>query len=194
MEAALALTALLLAVAAVAVGAYFVGSPEEAVIRAVALGSLTFVVVGGLMALVFHARSVKSLDLPSEELDGGEVVWAKTSGSMVHYRSGNPLKFWEAVGGKLFLTNRVLEFCSHAGQPWSYRLTIPLEQVREACPCRVLGLFPGGLRVERVDGTSELFTFGAAFDVSGAWADAILDFRDDLVEEEGPARGGGPSD
>lgn len=185
---ALLLTAFVLCVTAlVGVGAYWLGDEEEAVPRTLALSFLTLVVVGGITLLVVYVRGVTSslqnLDITPDELAANEVLWAKTSGSMVHFKSGTALKFWEGVGGKLFLTSHVLEFQAHAGQPWVYRIIIPLSEIRRARPVRILGLFPGALRVEREDGSFELFNFGAPFDRSREWAEAIMEFRDDLEED-----------
>lgn len=174
--------ALVLTIAAIAsVVAYFAGAEREAVERALAIGLLTLLVVGGGMYLVIYAIRMKQLDIPAAELGENEVVWAKTTHT-VHYKTGNPYKFWEAVGGKLFLTNKVLEFRAGPAEWWVYRIKIPLQQIHDARPSKI-GFVSGGLRIERDDGTFELFTFGATFDVSREWADAIMDFRDDLAEE-----------
>jgi hypothetical protein len=175
--------ALVLTVTAIAtVVAYFAGAEEVAVMRALAIGLLTLLVVGGGTYLVIYTIRMKQLEIPAEEMGDEEVVWAKTTHT-VHYKSGNTFKFWEAVGGKLFLTNEVLEFRANPAEWWVYRIKIPLLDIRRASPCKI-GLFPGGLRVEREDGTFELFTFGSAFDVSREWADAIMEFGDDIAEEE----------
>jgi hypothetical protein len=182
LPAIIAVSVVLLTVGAATVIAYFAGSEEEAIPRAFAIGFLTLIVGGGVSYLAYYFWAVKTLDISAEELDDKEVVWAKTAQSMVHYKSGNPLRFWEAVGGRLFLTNQVLEFRSFPAELYSYRLIIPLCDIRRAKPYSVLGFIAGGLRVERRDGSYELFTFGAAFDQSREWADAIMDFRDDLAE------------
>jgi hypothetical protein len=142
-------------------------------------GFMTFVVVGGITYLVYYTKCVNALDLPENELESDEILWGKNGQSMVHYKTGNAYKFWEAVGGKLYLTNKRLEFRAHGGQPWVYRLTIPLQEIRKATPVYILAIVPGALRIERIDGTTELFTFGATFDVSLEWANAIIAFRDD---------------
>ena len=169
---------------AVAVVGYFLGAEEIAALRAATLGLMTLLIVGGGTYLVVYARRMRQLDLPADDMGANEVLWAKTSGSMVHYRSGNPWKFWETVGGRLFLTSDVLEFRANPAEIRPYRIVIPLREIRRARACALFGIIRGGLRIERTDGTFELFTFGAAFDVSRAWADAIEEFRDDLVELE----------
>jgi hypothetical protein len=174
--------AILALTAGMSVLGYFVGeNTGEPIPAAIGLGLLTLFVGGGAY-LVHYTRSMNKTTLPKQELEEGEVVWAKTHQSMVHFRTGSALKFWEAVGGRLFLTNQVLEFRSFPAEFFVYRLTIPLEQIVHAESYRLFGLIPGALRVWRRDGSFELFTFGAAFDMSAEWADAILDFRDDLRE------------
>src|SRR5262249_39802410 len=167
--------------AVLSVVGYFVGELNgEPIAAAFGFGFMTLLVVGGGAYLVHYARSMSKAELLDHELGDKEVVWAKTAQSMVHYRGGTPLKFWEVVGGRLFLTNQVLEFRSFPAEYFVYRLVIPLAEIVDAQPCRLLGIIPGALRVEREDGSIELFAFGAAFDVSVEWAREILDFRDDL--------------
>jgi hypothetical protein len=175
----LALPALVLVATAITSSiAYFVGDPKEAGWRAVSIGILTMGVLGTGSYLAVYVIRQKQIEISADELGEKEVVWAKTA-HMVHFKSGNPYKFWEAVGGRLFLTNKVLEFRANPAEWWVYRIKIPLEAIRRATPCTI-GLAAGGLRVERRDGTCELFTFGAASNVSREWAEAIATFRDHL--------------
>ena len=148
------------------------------------IGFLTLLVGGGVAYLIFYFHEAKHLTIAEEEFEDEEVLWAKTCQSMVHYKSGNPLKFWEAVGGRLFLTNQVLEFRTFPAELFAYRIVIPLGEIRRARPCSLFGVIPGALRIERLDGSFELFNFGAAFDMSREWADAIIAFRDDLEDAE----------
>jgi len=177
---------LLVAVVVTLLG-YYGGSKEEAFPRAFALGFLTLLVGGGGTYLVVYFARMRQLDIRADELGADEVVWAKTSGSVAHYRSGATWKFWETVGGRLFLTNQVLEFRANPVEPWTYTIAIPLDQIRLAAPYNIFGFINGGLRIERLDGTFELFTFGAAFDLSQEWAHAIKKFRADLREAEDEA-------
>jgi hypothetical protein len=166
----------------VGVVAYFVGAEEEAVLRAFTLGFVTLFLGGASTYLFIYFKRMRELELPNEELGDEEVVWAKTT-HIVHYRTGNIHKFWETVGGKLFLTNHAVEFRANSAEFWVYRIVIPLREVHQAMPCNI-GVFPAGLRIERKDGTFELFTFGAMYDVSREWADAIMAFRADLLLAE----------
>jgi len=179
--------AVLLLAAVVTVLAYFLGAEEEAIPRAGGLGFGTLLLVGGGAYLVIYTIRMRQLDVPGDELGDSEVVWAKSSGSMAHFRSGKPWMFWDSVGGRLFLTNDVLEFRANPAEPWAYKITIPLADIRRAAPCSILGFINGALRVERMDGSYEIFTFGAAFDVSREWAKAIMEFRNDLLETDDSA-------
>jgi hypothetical protein len=184
----LVIAAIFLLTGIMSVVGYFVGEyDEQPIAMAFLFGFMTILPAGGITYLVYYQRSMNKLDLHGDELDDKEVVWAKTAQSMVHYKSGNQFKFWETVGGKLFLTDQVLEFRANPAEFFVYRLIIPLKQVARATPVRLFGIIPGALRIERHDGSFELFTFGAAFDLSVEWANAIMDFRDDLGEREGKA-------
>jgi hypothetical protein len=95
---------------------------------------------------------------------------------MVHHKSGKPSRFWERVGGKLFLTSEALEFRTHPMDWYAYRIRIPVREIECATPCKI-GSLSRGLRVERKDGSFELFAFGAIFDRSSEWVDAIIRVR-----------------
>lgn len=147
--------------------------PAEMAIRGVG-GGLCGLLASGCLYLYLYSKDLAALQIPDEELNESEVVLLKSAGSMVHYKSGRPLRFWESVGGRIFLTNEVVEFRAHQGQPWVYRLTIPLGDIADATPCKILGVIPGGLRIERGDGSFELFALGYGKDNnSERWASAI---------------------
>ena len=114
--------------------------------------------VAGCFYLVQVVKDMRSLNLDGEDMLPEEEVIAECF--CLHSRTGRPLKFWEGIGGKLILTNRRLAFLAHRGQPWHYRLSIPLEQIAKAEACALLGVIPGGMRVTTVGGEQELFSFG----------------------------------
>lgn len=62
----------------------------------------------------------------------------------------------EGVGGWLFLTPEFLFFKSHQFNFQNHELTIPLEQIKSAAPCKLLN-FTTGLKVEKMNGTLETF-------------------------------------
>jgi hypothetical protein len=150
------------------------------------------VVFGGLLAaaalyLGHVVKSQRSLKVAEEELGATEQVLKQTLMSIVHYRTGRAWRFWEAAGGKLFLTSSRLIFRAHAGQPWRYELVIPLAELAGAAPCRIVGL-PNGLTVERIDGTKELF--GCGMESVEEWVSAITVLRTmgPMVEGRGGER------
>ncbi len=150
--------------------------------------------VAGMRYLFFLGKNMHRLHMTENDLLLGEIVLQETRGSMVHYRTGRSWRFWEADGGRLFLTNGYLIFKTHGGQPTQYTLAIPLTEVAAVHPCNILSIFPGGLRVETTDGQSELFTFGAVGSNNATrWASDLLAVRDQLSGYEGdrhyPPRG-----
>jgi hypothetical protein len=170
---AIGLTLMILAISAIAsLFAYVAGSPEEAVARSMPVGLLALLVLGGGTYLLIYTKGMKQLDYPASELEANEVVFGKSR--ILHYKTGQPWKIWEGVGGKLFLTNEAVEFRTTPNELWIYRIRIPLIEISQVKPCKI-GHLPGGLRIERMDGSFELFTFGAVFDVSREWAERIME-------------------
>jgi hypothetical protein len=128
--------------------------------------------------LVQLAKDIRSLSLRTEDLLPTEAILLKTPGSAVHFKTGRPSRFWEAVGGKLFLTTHRVVFLAHRGQPWHYRLSIPLEEIASAETCKVARAFTGGLKVQTTAGNAEIFTFGAVRDLDAdLWVDSIYQAR-----------------
>jgi hypothetical protein len=137
-------------------------------------------VLGGLLSaailyLGYVARSLRSLRVAQEELGVTEKVLKQTRGSIVHYRNGSPWRFWEAVGGKLFLTSSRLIFRVHAGQPWRYEVVIPLAEVIGVSRCSMPGLATA-LVVRCADVADELFGVGV-LESADEWVSAISVLR-----------------
>ena len=149
-----------------------IGGPAELAVRCITGGLCGFLAAAAFYMCLW-VKDLAGLRIPEDELAEGEVVLMASPGSMVHYKSGNAFHFWNATGGRLFLTNEVLEFRAHRGQHHVYRITIPLDEIARAKACRILGIFQGGLRIERADGAFELFTFGVRGN-SSYWAEAIM--------------------
>ena len=81
-----------------------------------------------------YARSagLRSLQVAPEELGATEKVLKQTRGSIVHYRNGSPWRFWDAIGGKLFLTSSRQSISSERTLQVSQRYeceVIPLAEV-----------------------------------------------------------------
>src|SRR5262249_26305603 len=141
-------------------------------------GGACGLLAAGVLYLYLWHKDLAALRIPDEDLAENEVVLFSSPGSMVHYKSARPTRFWEGNCGRLFLTNKALEFRTQGGQYYRYPLTVPLHEITQAAPCRILWIFPGGLRVNRADGSHELFTFGVRGN-SPAWAAAIMAVRDE---------------
>lgn len=94
--------------------------------------------------------------------------------TLVHAGAANLQRGWEAVGGRLCLSNRCLRFQSHAFNVQTGAIKIALADIVSLRPCwtRFLGripLFPNSLAVTLADGSEYRFV------VHGRkhWADAI---------------------
>jgi hypothetical protein len=148
-------------------------------------GVVIGLMVAGVCYLVQVIKDIQTLHLPAEELAPSETVLMQTPHSIVHYRTWGSFRFWEAVGGKLVLTSHRLVFIAHRGQPWCYRLALPLEEVARA-EGEEAGDIPGTLRVITLGGKKEVFTFGVVRELdAGRWAAAILRARYRLNPELG---------
>lgn len=149
----------------------------------------------GVCYLVAHARNARSVRLSEAELRFGEAVLLESAGSMVHYRTGQPHLPWDAIGGRLVLTNQRLVFLGFRGQPTRPCLEIPLGEIEGVRPCQIrtaIGPVPGGLRV-RLSERDELFGFGAVFAGEATrWSEAIDAARraPGSPPRQGPPRGG----
>jgi hypothetical protein len=142
------------------------------------------VVLGGLVsAAALYGRHVseriRSQKLTDGDLGIAELVLKQTPFGFVHHRTGRAWRFWDAVGGKLYLTSSRLLFRAHPGQFWRYELVIPLAEVAKVQPCRVICV-PRGLTVVRTDGTKELFACGPLEDLD-EWVSAV-----EVVRAVGP--------
>ena len=85
----------------------------------------------------------------------------------------NVQRRWEAVGGRLFLTNARLVFSSHSFNVQTGPLEIPLADIREITPCwtKFMGLIPlapNSLAVRSDSGEHRFVVHGRR-----AWAAAI---------------------
>ena len=144
------------------------------------------IMVAGVCCMVQVAKDIRTLHLPAKELAPSEAVLMETPHCIVHYRTGRPLRFWDAVGGKLVMTSHRLVFIAHHGQPWCYRIVLPLEEIARAEGTDEMRGFPGMLRVITVAGKRELFAFGAIRELdANRWAAAILHARYRLNPEWG---------
>lgn len=86
---------------------------------------------------------------PDASFDPGE--------SVVHWGPANHFKGIEAVGGKLFLTNRRLRFRSHRFNVQTHDESYPIEAIASVEPARTLGVIPNAIRLRLADGRRERF-------------------------------------
>lgn len=63
----------------------------------------------------------------------------------------------EGVGGWLFITPELLFFKSHNVNIQSHELSIPISIIKSVIPCKLLTFSKTGLRIEKTDGTLEMF-------------------------------------
>lgn len=92
--------------------------------------------------------------------------------TLIREGAANLQRGLEAVGGRLFLTNRRLVFSSHALNIQTGRTEIPLADIRSVAPCwtRFLGvpIAPNALAVRTPTDEHRLVLFGRS-----KWAAAI---------------------
>jgi hypothetical protein len=137
------------------------------------------VVIGLVAASHFYLvqlwLEIRNMRLSEEDLLPSESVVMESPGTLVHCRTGRPARFWNAVGGKLFLTTHRLIFVTHRCQPWCYTLSLSLGKIAGADTCQLFETIRGGMRVTMTGGKKELFTFGAVRELEAdRWAAAIL--------------------
>ena len=80
------------------------GNVEAMILRAVG-GGLAGLMISSCFYLFLVKKEVALAEIPKAELNDSEAVLLKNAGSMVHYKTGRPLRFWEAVGGTLQVTS-----------------------------------------------------------------------------------------
>jgi hypothetical protein len=89
------------------------------------------------------------MQVPPIELEPGEKIMAEVL--------ANLFRGWEAVGGKLYITDRRIRFESHRWNARSGPTEIPLREVRAVAPIDNLGYIPNGMLVETEGGMSFRF-------------------------------------
>lgn len=110
---------------------------------------------GFLFAFAMH-RFLKVQPVPRPSLDAKEEGFADDE-SLLHHGAANHWKGVEAVGGKLFLTDKRLRFRSHAFNVQRHDESYPRADIVAASPARSLGIIPNAIRIELKDGRRETF-------------------------------------
>ena len=109
---------------------------------------------GFLFAIAMHRLlKVQQVPLPSFDTTQGFA----DGESVVHHGAANHWKGIEAVGGKLFLTDKRLRFRSHAFNVQKHDESYARTDIVAASPARSLGIIPNAIRIELRDGRRETF-------------------------------------
>jgi len=124
-------------------------------------GSWYYGVHGGIFCGFASGWALKqflkvSTTAPKLELDGRDASFEPDE-NVVHWGPANHFKGIEAVGGKLFLTDRRLRFRSHKFNVQSHDESYPVSSITFVEPVRTLGIIPNGIRVHLADGRRERF-------------------------------------
>ena len=121
------------------------------VIKSIAIGLLSGVVAGVLFGLVIgiFLRSKLLKNSTKVDIDPGENVLLESP--------ANHFKGIEAVGGKLYLTNKRIIFKSHKLNIQVHQLSIKLEDIKKFERYKTLGLVNNGLSLTTVNETTEKF-------------------------------------
>lgn len=90
-----------------------------------------------------------TVDARNEGFDEDETI--------VLHNGANHFKGIEAVGGKLFLTNKRLRFRSHRFNVQAHDESYPLDAIHAVEAVRTLGIIPNGLVVQLKDGRRQRF-------------------------------------
>jgi hypothetical protein len=100
-----------------------------------------------------------SMSTPRLEIDG-QAAEFDADENVIHSGPANHFKGIEAVGGKLFLTDRRLRFRSHKFNAQPHDESYPIEAIVSVEPARTLGIVPNGVLVHLRDGRRERFVVG----------------------------------
>lgn len=123
---------------------------------------------GFLFAFAISRFLKVSMTTPRLELDGREAGFDADE-KVLRHGLANHYKGIEAVGGKLFLTNRRLRFRSHKINVQTHDESYPIDTIASVEPARSLGIVPNGLLVHLRDGRRERFVVSGR----GDWVSSI---------------------
>jgi hypothetical protein len=128
---------------------------------------------GGLLAGFAFALSVRlflkvATSTSHLELDG-RAAGFEASEEVVRFALANHYRGIEAVGGKLYLTDRRLRFRSHKLNLQRCDESYPLDAILAVEPARTFGIIPNAIVVRLRDGRRERFVVNAQRE----WLEAI---------------------
>ncbi len=130
----------------------------------VAMGIVAGVLFGALMG-AFAGYQKKKFEMERPSFAGEDLV---KEGGANHFSN------IEAVGGWIYLTDQRLLFRSHSRNVQRHELSIPLQKISEATPCRTFGIIPNGLKIKTIDGNTEKFVVEDRKD----WVKKILEAKE----------------
>jgi len=84
-------------------------------------------------------------------------VQLRETEQIIHEGSANHFKGIESVGGKLYLTNERIYFCSHSLNIQSHELTIEFSNIKSIGKRNTMLIIPNGMYVELHNGKKEKF-------------------------------------
>jgi len=133
----------------------------------VALGAVLWVTTasgyyafhGGFLGGALFALALKAflrIETPRAPVDAGKEGFDEGE-TLLHHGPANHYKGIEAVGGRLFLTDKRLRFRSHAFNVQKHDESYPIDAIASVEPARTLGVVPNGLLVSLRDGRKERF-------------------------------------
>ena len=111
----------------------------------VVMGIISGVLFGALMG-AFAGYQKKKVETERPSFAGEDLV---KEGGANHFSN------IEAVGGWIYLTDQRLLFKSHSINVQRHELSIPLQNISEAKPCRTFAIIPNGLKIKTIDGNTE---------------------------------------
>jgi hypothetical protein len=126
---------------------------KQGIVPGILIGLIEGLVSGLLFGLSMHFFGKKVDKVVQIDLLPGETLLFQTR--------ANHFKGFEAVGGKLSLTDQRLVFKSHALNIQSHTLTIPLQNIGQVERYKNAGLINNGLKVT-VEGKTEKFVVDKA--------------------------------
>ncbi len=135
----------LLAVAMIAVNSVIAGQLSLKIVVSAIIGA----VVGGLVYGVVTFYSLKRGGKIQIELQEDEKILKEGA-------ANHKVKF-EAVGGKLFLTNERLVFKSHKMNIQNHLFALPLSEIKDQGKFKTLGIVLNGLNITTVKNVTERF-------------------------------------
>lgn len=121
------------------------------VIKSIVIGLVTGVLSGVLFGSLTGLFSNSKFVTKATKIETGP------DENVLFETPANHCKGIEAVGGKLYLTNKRLVFKSHKLNIQNHELSIPLNEIKDAGRHKTLGIVNNGLTITTIDDNTEKF-------------------------------------